>query len=158
VRASGLPEIPSSGSRSIDAMLLGTYDTLLAEYMPPALLINQRHELLHVFGDAGRFLQHKPGRTGRNVLDLMESPLRMAISGAIQQIHNKRKPEMKLRGILVPTPTETERIAVTVRSIVNQRTQSADLLILLETMRENATAVIPPPEAQVVESSELTQH
>ncbi len=158
VRASGLPEIPLSGSRSIDAMLLGTYDALLAEYMPPALLINQRHELLHVFGDAGRFLQHKSGRTGRNVLELMESHLRMAISGAIQQIHNKRKTEMKLRGIVVPTPTGTERIAVTVRSVVNQRTQSADLLILLEPMRENATAVIPPPDSSAVEIRDVVPH
>ncbi len=147
VRASGLPEISTGGSRSIDAMLLGTYDSLLSEYMPPALLINQRHELLHVFGDAGRFLQHKAGRTGRNILELMESPLRLAISGAIQQIHNKRKQEMKLRGIKVDTPTGQERIAVTVRTVVNQRTQSADLLILLETMHDNASAVIPPPDA-----------
>lgn len=150
VRASGLPEISSGSSRSIDAMLLGTYDSLLSEYMPPALLINQRYELLHVFGNAGRFLQYKPGRSGRNVLDLMESPLRMAITGAIQQIHNKRKAEMKLRGILVPTQEGNERIAVTVRNIVNQRTQSADLLILLETMQENVSVVIPTPESTEV--------
>lgn len=146
VRASGLPEIPTGTSRSIDAMLLGTYDALLSEYMPPALLINQRHELLHVFGNAGRFLQHKPGRTGRNVLELMESSLRLAITGAIQQIHNKRKTEMKLRGIKVDTPEGKERIEVTVRTVVNQRTQSADLLILLESMRENPAAVTPSPE------------
>lgn len=144
VRASGLPEIPTATGRTVDSLLLGTYDALLADYMPPALLINQRHELLHVFGNAGRFLQHKPGRPGRSALDLLESPLRLAITAAIQQIHNKRKSETRLRGIVVTTPTGPERIAVTVRSIFSQRTQTSDLLILLETMQQVATTAVPP--------------
>ncbi len=148
VRASGLPEISTSGSRAAETALLGTYDTLLAEYMPPALLINSRHELLQVFGEAGKFLRHAAGRTSRDVLDLLDSPLKLAINGALQQINHKRKSVMQLRGIVAQTTTGSERVAVTVRLVQNQRTNSMDVLILLESMETVATVDGRGPAAE----------
>ncbi|MDX1966774.1 MAG: chemotaxis protein CheB [Planctomycetaceae bacterium] len=154
-RASGLPEIATASSRSADAELLGTYDALLAEFMPPALLLNPRHELLQIFGTAGRYLRHKPGRASKDVFDLLDSPLRLAVTGAIQQIHNRRKSEVKLSGVPFKTGVEQELVDVTVRTISNLRTQSNDLLVVLESNGVLLRSA-PPSDAQTSEIPEAS--
>ncbi len=116
VRSSGLPEISTSSERSVDAGLVATYEALLADFMPPALLISERHELIHIFGNDGRYLKHRPGRAGRDVLELLDSSLRLAVSGAIQQVLNKRKTVVSYRGINVELDSGSERVELTVRS------------------------------------------
>ncbi|OAI51577.1 hypothetical protein AYO47_06980 [Planctomyces sp. SCGC AG-212-M04] len=133
LRASGLPELAGVATRGPEAALVGTYESLLTEFMPPALLISEQHELLHVFGTAGRFLHYRPGRAGKDVLDLLDSRLRLAVVGAIQQVHVKRKP-VKLHGIDVQTETGQERIAIAVRSVANPRNQTSALLVVFDAM------------------------
>jgi len=134
VRASGLPDLRETVTRTADLGLLATYESLLAEYMPPALLVTAQHELLHVFGTAGRFLRHRAGRVGKDVLDLLDPTLRPAVAGAMQQVHNKRKPSVTYRGINVQTESGPERLLMTVRPVNTPRSQTPDLLIVLESM------------------------
>lgn len=130
-RSSGLPEITTSSQRSVDANLVATYEALLADFMPPALLISERHELIHVFGDAGKYLKHRPGRAGRDVLELLDSGLRLAVSGAIQQVLNKRKTTVTYRGINVDLDSGSERVELTVRPVAPVRATQTDLLIII---------------------------
>ncbi len=140
VRSSGLPEIPTSTQRSVDAGLVATYEALLAEFMPPALLISERHELIHIFGDAGRYLKHRPGRAGRDVLELLDSSLRLAVSGAIQQVLNKRKTTVTYRGINVDLDSGSERVELTVRSVAPTRATQTDLLIVIRSLEPIASS------------------
>ena len=55
---------PRPAARYSLSQLLGTYDALLDEVMPPSLLVNDRGELVHAFGGASRFLRMRDGRKG----------------------------------------------------------------------------------------------
>ena len=46
-----------------DHDLLATYDELLAEFMPPGVLINEQRNILQMFGGAGKYLRLADGRT-----------------------------------------------------------------------------------------------
>jgi two-component system, chemotaxis family, CheB/CheR fusion protein len=52
----GLPSVVLAPSKPSLTELLGTYDALLANVMPPSLLVNGQGELVHAFGGASRFL------------------------------------------------------------------------------------------------------
>ena len=69
VTRTALPPFQPAGGRYSLSQLLGTYDALLERTMPPSLLVNERAELVHAFGGAGAFLQHRDGRQGLDVLE-----------------------------------------------------------------------------------------
>ena len=62
----------SAGARYSLAQLLGTYDALLDDVMPPSLLVTERGELVHAFAGGSRFLQLRDGRQDLNVLDIVD--------------------------------------------------------------------------------------
>jgi two-component system CheB/CheR fusion protein len=150
MRTSGLPEIPSTSQRGVDSGLLTTYEALLGDFMPPSLLISERHELIHVFGDAGRYLKHRPGRAGRDALELLDSGLRLAVSGAIQQVLNKRKSSVSYRGINVDLDSGPERVELTIRPVAPTRATRSDLLVIIRSIETvvPAEAVESPDEVQ----------
>ncbi len=65
--------------------LLTAYDKLLAQFMPPSVLLSPNNELLHTFGDASRFLRIPAGRPSQDVLDLVDPALRTAVSAAVRR-------------------------------------------------------------------------
>src|SRR6187551_2682698 len=67
------------------AQLLGTYDTLLDELMPPSLLVDDRGELVHSFGGATRFLKLRDGRHGLDAFEMVDPELRMVLIGGLQR-------------------------------------------------------------------------
>jgi two-component system CheB/CheR fusion protein len=67
------------------AELLGTYDVLLNESMPPSLLVNDRGELVHAFGGASGLLRLRDGRQGLDVLDIVDPELKMVLVGGLKR-------------------------------------------------------------------------
>lgn len=127
LHASALAAPPTS-PRATDSLLHGTYDALLDEYMPPALLINERRELLHAFGGAERFLSLKGGRASTNIVDLVDSDLRIALSGALNRAE-KEQCESHLRGIRV---NGCGPVMLGVKPIHNRHAATTHMLITLE--------------------------
>jgi two-component system CheB/CheR fusion protein len=64
---------------------VAVYDSLLDEFMPPGLLVNERRELVHAFGGASRYLKVKEGRPSNDVLDMIGPDLKLAVTGAMQR-------------------------------------------------------------------------
>lgn len=65
--------------------LIKSYDRLLERFMPPSLLLSAEKELLHSFGDSGRYLRVPSGRPSRDALELLEPALRTAVSAAMRR-------------------------------------------------------------------------
>jgi len=78
---SGRPGVPRTG----DLSAARAYDLLLDKFVPPSLLVNERFELMHVFGDAGKFLERRAGRASLDVLSLVGGELRIALSTALHR-------------------------------------------------------------------------
>ncbi len=76
--------------RQEDLELQKIYDALLGEHMPPSLLIGQNNELIQVFGDASRYIRTPKGRASLDILAMLHSSLRLAVSTAIKRVASKR--------------------------------------------------------------------
>src|SRR3954469_22819330 len=85
VARTALPPFQPAGGRYSLSQLLGTYDALLERTMPPSLLVNERAELVHAFSGAGAFLQHRDGRQGLDVLELVSPELKMVLLGGLKR-------------------------------------------------------------------------
>ena len=68
-----------------DRDLLATYDDLLDRYMPPAIVVDERRQVLQMFGGAGKFLRIGDGRLSTDLLSLVEGDLKLALAGALQR-------------------------------------------------------------------------
>ena len=123
-RGSGTAPIAAHTPRYSMLRLLGTYDTLLDELMPPSLLVDDRGELVHAFGGASRFLKLRDGRQGLDVLDMVEPELKMVLMSGIQRAQ-RESAAVAFNGVSI----DGQPHKVTVRSIQNQRGMGSHILI-----------------------------
>jgi two-component system CheB/CheR fusion protein len=144
LRASGLPEYVTPCGRGIDLHLAGAYDALLAEFMPPALLIDGSNRLLHVFGDAGKYLRHPTGRVSSDVLDCMESALKLAVVGAIRRTQSTQQP-VHLRGVTVGSDV----IDLGIRPINNPKSDATDYLVTFASKEVSAPLIASEAETWI---------
>ncbi len=138
-----------SPTATADPSLIGAYDKLLDRYMPPALLINERHELLHVFGGAECYLKTRSGRPSGDALEMLDRELRTAVTGAVQRALRDLTP-VSYSGVRVGDNGDGTRLRVAVEPVDNPRSRLAQLLILIEPMEA--------PEAEArTEAAERTE-
>jgi two-component system CheB/CheR fusion protein len=149
-RAAGLPTLPTTPVW--DSQLLGTYDALLDEYMPPSLLVSEDRQLIQSFAGGSRYLRLKDGRFSPDVLDMVEHDLHMALTGALPRAFQERKP-MVYKGLRVRLSDGEERLVnVTVKPVENRRIGVPCALICLEEVGRPA----PPPPAEEVQPGRAT--
>ena len=61
----------------------------LRRYTPPAIIVNEQYDLIHVFGNAGRYLQVKEGPATHNILEQILPALRLDLRAALYQAFQK---------------------------------------------------------------------
>jgi two-component system CheB/CheR fusion protein len=123
--------------------LLGTYDTLLDELMPPSLLVDDRGELVHSFGGATRFLKLRDGRQGLDAFEMVEPELRIVLIGGLQRAL-KDPTAIVFKGVRI----EDEPYKVTVRRVQNKKSPISHVLISFESL-DAASPVPAPPETEI---------
>ncbi len=67
-----------------DLRVSRAYEALLNRYVPTGILLNEKREILHVFGNAEAYLRAPSGRMSSDVVSLTRGDLRLALSSAIQ--------------------------------------------------------------------------
>ncbi|MFK7769599.1 MAG: chemotaxis protein CheB [Mariniblastus sp.] len=72
--------------------LMNVYDSLLGEFMPPGLLIDDAHQIVHIFGAATKYLEFKPGRPTSDFLELLPPTFRIAVSNGLKRLRIDSKP------------------------------------------------------------------
>ncbi|WP_010582289.1 chemotaxis protein CheB [Schlesneria paludicola] len=152
LRASGLPEFTAVSHRGIDDHLASAYDALLAEFMPPGLLIDSANRLLHVFGDAGKYLRHPAGRAGNDVLDSMEPQLKLAVVGAIRRTQVAQQPT-HLRGVMIGS----EPIELGIRPVINSKYDVVNYLITF-TAPDTATPPASPADGAWIDMQHVSEN
>jgi two-component system, chemotaxis family, CheB/CheR fusion protein len=88
------------GPRAPLTQLLAAYDALLDEVMPPSLLVTDRGELVHAFNGASQFLRMRDGRQGLEILDVVDTELKMVLVGGIRRVLNDPAP-LVFKGVRV---------------------------------------------------------
>ncbi|HVY30100.1 MAG TPA: chemotaxis protein CheB [Polyangiaceae bacterium] len=96
--------------------LLGVYDALLAEVIPPSLLVNDVGELVHVFGGASKFLHFQEGRQALHLLDLVDGELKTVLSSSLARVRKLGTP-LTFRAVRVLDGDASGNYEVTVRPL-----------------------------------------
>ena len=109
--------------------LLSVYDALLEETMPPSLLLNERGELVHALGGAARFLRVRDGRQSLDVLDLVDTDLKMIMAGGLKRALAERAPVV-FNGVRVQPDEQLYR--VTIRAIAGRAPSSRHAVVSFE--------------------------
>ena len=71
--------------------LLRAYDSLLEQVVPPGVLVNERFDVVHVFGDARKILHPPVGRSTADVLMMVDGDLRVALAAALQRASKEER-------------------------------------------------------------------
>ena len=133
------PASPSPTRYSLTG-LLGTYDQLLDESMPPSLLVSEKGELLHSFAGASRFLELRDGRQDLDILDIVGSELRMVLVGGLARAR-KEKAAVVFKGVRIRVADQEAFYKVTVRRVrARGPSDAGHVLVTIEGMEAPAPA------------------
>jgi two-component system CheB/CheR fusion protein len=114
-----------------EQQILGTYDALLDEFMPPSLLVNEQHELVQTFAGANGYLHVKEGRLSTDVLDMVDPQLRIVLGGALPRVFHERTP-ITYKGLRLKAPEGERLVNLTVKPVANQRSSLMHALVVFE--------------------------
>ena len=151
---SALPPFQSAGGRYSLSQLLGTYDALLEQTMPPSLLVNERAELVHAFGGAGRFLHHRDGRQALDVLELVGPELKMVLMGGLKRAIVEPT-AIVYRDVRISEADGDRPYKVTIQRIGSRGGGAPHLLVSFEQME--VTGAAKRPSETEVEMDEVSR-
>ncbi|MFK7769597.1 MAG: chemotaxis protein CheB [Mariniblastus sp.] len=89
--------------------LSSAYEDLLAKHVPPSLLVDEFHELVHCFGSARKLLSPPEGKPCSDVLKMLEKDLSVAVSSALHRAKQEGIP-VTYKGIRVRLAESDRRL------------------------------------------------
>ena len=107
------------------------YEALLASFVPAGLLVDSSHNLLHIFGNASKFLKMPEGKTTTDILRMVDEDLRISISSALHRAAKERV-EVAYTSIRSRMPTGDLRLRVSAVPLVAGPAKSLLFLVRLE--------------------------
>ncbi len=122
--------VPATIARASLPGLLGTYDRLLEEFMPPSLLVSERGDVVHSFGGASKYLKLRDGRPGLDIRDVLEDELKVVVVGGLQRAL-KSDSAIVFRGIRL-SGHENVEYKVTIRRVHSNASNASNLLVSFE--------------------------
>jgi two-component system, chemotaxis family, CheB/CheR fusion protein len=132
--------------------LITAYDTLLEQFMPPSILLNENQEVLHVFGDVSRFLTVRKGRLSTQIQEMIVPELRVMLNGALHRISVDKSPVV-YKGLRVDQNGSSLVVNMTVRALQNDRQSSGQILVILEADNTLASRLPKATEFNVSDAS-----
>ncbi len=134
---------------TLDAKTTGRlHELLLQRFIPSGVLINQAHEVMHVFGDAGRYLQAAPGRFRGELASLMSGPLRTAVFMALRKAAQSQE-SVSFVGVQDDSGGRAETVSVVVDPVVDRGLPQAYFMVRFVGVRpsEPGQPALPAPSA-----------
>lgn len=141
--------VPGPSLGASERLQQSVYDRLLETHLPPSFLINERRELIHSFGGAGKYLRVRDGRISTNLLDLIDPDLKTVLLGALpraeKQLTNVSFSKIRVHG----EGGQDEMIRLTVEPLHDRIAGETSFLIVLESME-----AVPPRDDETVVNME----
>ncbi len=126
------------------------FTALLGRYAPPGFLLTRDGTILHIFGDAARYLTLREGGFSQRILDLVQEELKLVVSAGLERAKG-RGVQTYSRRVTVPTPDDRSVVLnVTIDPLAEEDEHTEYLLLVLEPHREDETPAGPAPTAAPV--------
>jgi two-component system CheB/CheR fusion protein len=127
-------------------------ETMLVEYAPPGFLITTTGELLHVFGDAGKYLSVEQGKFSDNVIDLLPKAFRLVLTAGIERFRGNANAQFRRQVHYRDNNDERQVCSITIKLIAQTPDKSRILLTTIEQHEQSAV------EAQLIEDVAENNH
>jgi two-component system CheB/CheR fusion protein len=129
--------VPSPGERPAvaaaappDGPLTAVLDMLLDECLTPAILVNDRRQVVRTFAGASRFLDFRDGWFSADVLDAVRPELRPVLAGALPRALGESVP-VAFKGLPVRLPDGDRVVDVRVKPVRAKRSPDTYALVTL---------------------------
>jgi len=138
-------------SVSLDRQLLHDYDLLLAQHVPSGVLVNEKRQILHYFGDTSDFLKPAPGRFENDLLTLVDDALRIPLGTAFHRAA-KTQADVTMKKVTLGSGG-SRRYDLLVKALPDKKGGAAHFFISFSPSAEAPTAL--PLPSELGDASEL---
>jgi two-component system CheB/CheR fusion protein len=113
-----LPGVPKESDMLQPAANLQTLadQLLLQHFSPPAVLVNDKGDILYISGRTGRYLEPAAGKANWNIFAMARDGLRFELGNAFQKAL-RQKGKISARGLKLGTNGSTQSVDITVQVI-----------------------------------------
>lgn len=133
---------------------------ILNHYAPPAVLANDKGDILYISGRTGKYLEPAAGKANWNLFAMVRDGLRYEVADAFQKAARKKE-SVVLRGLKVGTNGGSQFVDVTIRRLEEPEALQGLLMIVFTDVSAPAptkvTGKAPPPHARSARVAELEQ-
>ena len=110
---------------------------LLRHFSPPAVLVNDKGDILYISGRTGKYLEPASGKANWNIFAMAREGLRFDIGTAFQKALRQKK-AVTIKGLTVSENSDTYTVDITVQAIQEPETLRGMVMIIF-------TDVATPP-------------
>jgi two-component system CheB/CheR fusion protein len=125
----GSAPLPPLGARNV--RMQNVYDEIMNRYMPAAILINEHREIVHIYGDAARYVKPPVGQMSKDLVNLTQGDLKIALASVLQTA-GKRKERVELKGVRYVDDGGETVVDIVVEPLTNKQRLSAFVMVLFE--------------------------
>lgn len=97
--------------------LVDSYELLLERLVKRGILVDENRNILHVVGDAAKYLGNQVGRFSGSVTELLSGDARIAITAGLLKAAKSPKETVCLAGIAFPHLGEEKHVKVNIRAL-----------------------------------------
>ena len=127
--------------------VLHAYDRVLEAHAPPSLLVARDGTLVHVFGDADRFLQVGSGIFSPRVTEILHHDLKLAVSAGLERARGQHAAPY-VRDVLVARADEAPvPVTVGIEKLAADGIHADFMLVTLGEREQAGPQIVPEPEA-----------
>ena len=134
-----------------DSELRRAYDQVLDVYVPSGVLIEASRQVVHFFGEAGKFLSFSKGRASTSLLDLCEADLKTSVAGALQRATKEVK-SVVYSGVSAEIDGQRRQIQLSVKPLLDRTSQISHFLVTFEEVEQT-----PSIEPEAIDIGEVSR-
>ena len=123
---------------------------IMGDYAPPAVLINDRFEILHFIGRTDRYLSTPSGKASFNILKMAREGLQYKLNTALHQAL-KRKKTITSTGLEIKSNNTLRTIDLVVRPMTEATLSQTFMLVIFEDKTAH-----PPVQKNITPMNETT--
>ena len=128
---------------------------LLQDYAPACVIIDQKHNIIYIHGQTGRYLELPSGEMSLDIVDMAREGLKAELASAIRKATAQDK-EFTFQNLLVKNNGEFRNVNLTVKPISSKGAEQELLMVIFQEAVAPETPEAPPQKG--ARSRKLDKH
>jgi two-component system CheB/CheR fusion protein len=119
--------------------LIEGYDLILSEFIESGVLLDDKRNVLHVFGGANRYLKSSSGRFTGSIMGFLDGDSKVAIAAALIRAHKEMGSQVILEDLKLPIGEDSFEVTdVFVKALVGHSASAFVWFVAFKTKPESA--------------------